>query len=175
MNSFKAILKRRRRFIVFCLVGGSGVLVNVAVFRAVLMLWPGAEDLQTAGAGSVPTNVAGFSGWLVSVLSNFVLNDRFTFDDQIERIDGGWQKRLGRYYISATATLVLQLAVLNAALWLLTGGPFAAPLAELAASAGVIGQLFALVGAYVRTFSNLCGIALGTVVNYALSKRWVFK
>ena len=84
----RTLLRRRRRFIVFCLVGGSGVIVNLGVFSAVLLLWPGAEDVETAGAGSVPTNVAGFLGWMVSVASNFVLNDRFTFDDQIERVAG---------------------------------------------------------------------------------------
>ena len=175
MSKLRALLRRRRRFIVFCLVGGSGVFVNQAAFSLVLLVWPGAESLKSAGAGSPAIMTAGFVGWVVSVLSNFVLNDRFTFDDQIDREATTWQRRLGRYYVSATATLVLQLLVLNAVLWQLTEGYFAATLAELMAVGGLVGMAFGLVGIYVRAFSNLCGIAVGTVINYILSKRWVFK
>lgn len=176
MNTSVAnFVAKQRRFLVFCLVGGSGVFVNLAVFAGVLSIWPGADDLTQAGAGSLPTNVAGVAGWVVSVLSNFVLNDRYTFDDQIERSTGGWQRRLARYYFSATATLALQLGVLNAVLWLLTDGPLQAAFVALQTAEDPIGWAFSLVAQYVRTFSNLCGIALGTVANYALSQRWVFK
>lgn len=184
MSALTDLVRRRRRFLLFCAVGASGVVVNLAAFSLVLLLWPGADSLDTAGAGSLPTNVAGFVGWVVSVLTNFVLNDRFTFDAQIDRDGSTWQRRLGRYYVSAVVTLVLQLAVLNGMLWLLTKGPMAATLRTLtdasqASDADTLTQLsarvFGLITTYVRAFSNLCGIAVGTVINYVMSKKWVFK
>ena len=175
MSKLIALVERHKRFLMFCLVGGSGVLVNLGVFAAVLWSWPGADDLKTAGAGSLPTNVAGVVGWVVSVVSNFALNDRFTFQDQVAPAREGWPRRLARYYVSATVTLVLQLAVLNALLLALTSGPLALSVAAWAKQPTVSGAFFGLVLTYVRSFCNLCGIALGTVVNYVLSKRWVFR
>ncbi len=175
MSKLRAVVVRHKRFIVFCLVGGSGVLVNLGVFAFVLSAWPGADDIATAGAGSLPTNVAGAFGWAVSVVSNFVLNDRFTFGDQVERVTSDWRHRLARYYVSAAITLVLQLVVLNTVLWMLTSGPLAVTFNDLAGQSGALGWMLGLAATYIRSFSNLCGIAVGTVVNYVMSKRWVFK
>ncbi|GEM_PF-3423853 len=168
-------LRRHRRFVVFCLVGGSGVFVNLGVFAFVLCLWPGANDIRNAGAGSVAANVAVLAGWLISVVTNFVLNDRFTFDDQIDRDASTWPKRLARYYLSAAVTYGLQAAVFNGLLYAVTDGFLVGVLQDLVNSTGVIGVVFAFIATYLRTFCNLAGIALGTIVNYALSLKWVFK
>jgi len=168
------LYRKHRRFLAFCLVGGSGVFVNMAVFAVVLLFWPGAERAEETGAGSAAVNVAALAGWVVSVATNFVLNDRLTFGDKVAGLDTSWRRRLARYYISAAVALAMQLAVLNTLLWLMLQGPIATQLADLAAGTGVVAWAFGLALHYVRAFGNLCGIAAGTIANYLLADRWVF-
>ncbi len=178
-------VRRYRRFLTFCAVGGSGVLVNMVVFAVVLRLWP---DEGTSGANAVAINVAGLLGWVVSVLTNYALNDRLTFADQTSDRTTGWWLRAGRYYVSATAALAVQLAVLNAALWLLGTAGWLAIADPLAGSTDLTGDMLGLLtsgalvdlgGAVLLRWApeccNLLGIAAGTVANYALAKGWVFK
>jgi putative flippase GtrA len=85
------------QFVRFCLVGGSGVIVNLAVFTCVLLVWlaitghigsPGdltsaVRDLivkkSTQGVPTAATYVANAAGFVVSVMTNYYLNRRWTF------------------------------------------------------------------------------------------------
>lgn len=179
------MLRRHGRFLTFCAVGGSGVLVNMVIFALILRVWPGDA---AASRGALAINAAGLLGWVVSVATNYALNDRLTFADQTTSRDTGWWARAGRYYVSATAALAVQLAVLNVALWLLeqSGALSGAdPLAGAADGALGVWRLItagalwdAGQAALLRWSAELCnlgGIAAGTVANYLLAKRWVFR
>ena len=84
------------QFVRFCVVGGSGVIVNLAVFTLTLLLWlwlsghihaadlPGTvrellTKRDTAGLTHAAIYVANGLGFVVSVLTNYYLNRRWTF------------------------------------------------------------------------------------------------
>lgn len=148
------LMRKHTQFIRFCVVGATGVLVNL------LAIWLALHAMRSrpSEASLTQTNVAAVLGWLVSVASNFALNDRWTFSRSAQTYDHAWPARLARYYASAASGLGLQLAVLNVLLWLS---------AALTWSPGLLTLRF-----YA---ANLCGIGAGTVVNYLLSKRFVFR
>jgi putative flippase GtrA len=150
------LLQKWRRFLLFCLVGASGVIVNLAVFEGGLRLL---DVVQTAWR----VNLAALAGWAVSVATNFLLNERVTFADTAATWHSSRLQRLARYYAAAATGLVVQLAVLNALLWLLER----APVPHLTAFAWVLAER-------VRA-SNLAGIGIGTIANYLMARRWVFR
>ena len=117
----------------FCLVGASGVLVNLAVFQGALI----------SGAPLLPASAAAF---VVAATSNFFLNRAWTFGGSPSREGTGirWAKFLG----ASVAGLAANLAVL----YLL---------------AGWLGLWYLL--------AQLAGIAAGTLLNFQISRVWVFK
>lgn len=144
----------RFRLLKFAGVGISGVFVNLAVFSVTfhLLLAPFLE----ADPLFVAANAAGF---VVSVFTNFVLNDWWTWGD---RLKGGlrhWFYRLGKYYVTASGAGAVQLftAWLSLAIawshldWMIFG-------VELAPKLGV-----------------LTGIGCGMVVNFTASHLWAFR
>jgi putative flippase GtrA len=117
----------------FCLVGGSGVLVNLAVFQGALMLW----------APILPASALAF---VVAASSNFVLNRAWTFRGSASREGTAvrWAKFLG------------------------------ASLAGLAANLAVLALLTSWLGAWY-ILAQLAGIGAGTLLNFQLSRLWVFR
>jgi dolichol-phosphate mannosyltransferase len=89
------------RLVRFCMVGASGVFVNLAALGAALALLP-------AGWGAWQPRAAQAAGILVSILMNFALNDRWTWSD---RASGGarnrW-RRLGRFVLVSALAALLQ-------------------------------------------------------------------
>ncbi len=85
------------QFVRFCVVGGSGVVVNLAVFTLTLLIWlavaghihngsdvvHAVRDLvtrrETVGVAHIASYVANAGGFVVSVLTNYYLNRRWTF------------------------------------------------------------------------------------------------
>lgn len=67
--------RNARQFTKFALVGGSGVLVNLAVFNLTLLTW----QLVTGHMGLTADYVANALGFVVSVGTNYYLNRRWTF------------------------------------------------------------------------------------------------
>jgi dolichol-phosphate mannosyltransferase len=131
------LMSRRRelwRFVKFCLVGGSGVLVNEG------LLW-----LLTDFAGFYYLASAAI-GIEVSIITNFLLNDRFTFADR--RAPGGFLRRLGKFNLVSLVALAVNMALL----WFLTS----------------VAGLHYLV-------SNLIGIAVAAVLNYLLNTLWTWR
>ncbi|MFC1892991.1 GtrA family protein, partial [Chloroflexota bacterium] len=125
-----------RRFLKFCLVGLIGVLVNMG------LLW-----LLTEIVG-FPYLVSAAFSIESSIVSNFLLNDRFTFRD---RRSPQAKTRLGRllkFNLVSLAGLVLNMGVL----WLFTE---------------VLGIYYLL--------SNLCGIVAATLWNYLVNIWWTWK
>ena len=85
------------QFVRFCLVGGSGVIVNLIVFTLVLFVWQLASGhihsagglvnsvhglvvkKDTQGLPAVAAYLANAAGFIVSVMTNYYLNRRWTF------------------------------------------------------------------------------------------------
>jgi putative flippase GtrA len=94
------------QFVKFCFVGASGVLVNLAVFNATLLLWRATVG-DTATAAEYLGNLLGF---VVSVLTNYYLNRRWTF-----RSDGAVSRELPKFFTVSVAAYVVNLAVFTLA------------------------------------------------------------
>jgi len=124
------------RFVKFCLVGASGVLVNMG------LLW-----LLTELAGLFYLLSAAIS-IETSIITNFILNDRFTFPDRRAAGAGHFLRRLVKFNIISLAGLGVNLGIL----WLLTS---------------VFGVYYLL--------SNLCGIAAATLWNYLANIGWTWR
>jgi dolichol-phosphate mannosyltransferase len=124
------------RFAKFCLVGLSGVLVNMG------LLW-----LLTEFAGLFYLLSAAIS-IETSILSNFTLNDYFTFRDRRSPTLKSFLSRLVRFNLVSLAGLALNMGVL----WLLTE---------------VFGVYYLL--------SNLCGIVVATLWNYLVNTWWTWR
>ncbi len=124
------------RFLKFCLVGGSGVLVNEG------LLW---ILKQFAG---LPLALSSGISIETSIISNFMLNDFFTFPDR--RAPGTWLilRRLGKFNVVSLAGLGINIGILL----LLTN----------------IFNLHYLL-------SNLAGIVIAMLWNYLVNLRWTWK
>ena len=116
----------------FCIVGASGVLVNLAVFLAAVRL----------GASLLPASVLAFA---VAASTNFFLNRAWTFNG----VPAGsgravqWAKFIGGSVAGLGANLVV--------LWALTDLP---------------GKGYIL--------AQLAGVGAGTLLNFQLSRSFVF-
>ena len=110
--------KSVRQFVKFCFVGASGVVVNLAVFTSVLLLWmavtghiASAGDLSqslvdlaikkdTSAVPLAAAFVANAAGFAVSMLTNYYLNRRWTF-----RSTGAVSRELPKFItVSVTAS-----------------------------------------------------------------------
>lgn len=128
--------KEIRRFVKFCLVGASGVLINM------FFLWFLTEKV---GMYYLVSSLIAIE---ISILSNYVLNDLWTWYDRGKEGKKEYFKRMVQYNISATFATVTNLLIL----WILT-------------------ELFHM---YYLT-SNILGILCGTLLNFFINDRWTFK
>jgi len=78
------------RFVRFGIVGGSGVLVNLGIYY----LLSRGFDLGASWWGRIISYALSVE---VSILTNFVLNDVWTFADRREGV--AWLARLGRFHL----------------------------------------------------------------------------
>jgi len=129
------------RFLKFAIVGGSGVVVNMG------MLWLGKVFIFNAMSHQSAIAWAGFFAIAISILTNFLLNDGWTWSDR--RADGvrAFLVRMGKYVLVASVAGVVQ--------WLILQG-------------------FVHVGVHYL-LSNLVGIAAGIVMNYCANNWWTFR
>ena len=96
-------LKRNvSQFVKFCFVGGSGVLVNLVVFNLTLLAWH-------AASGSTPTAakyLGNLLGFVVSVLTNYYLNRRWTF-----RSSGAVASELPKFFAVSVIAYLINLGI----------------------------------------------------------------
>jgi len=123
------------RFLRFGLVGGSGVLVNNAILFALV------EGLR------VPPVPAAVVATECAIVSNFLLNDRWTFADLRHATAQPWPRRFASYNLLTLGGLVLSVGV-------------------LALLHGVAGLHYLL--------ANIVGIAVGTLWNYGSNHQWTW-
>ena len=91
-----------RQFVKFCFVGGSGVVVNLVVFNLTLIDWH-------AAAGSTPTTakyVGNLLGFVISVLTNYYLNRRWTF-----RSSGAVKSELPKFFAVSIVAYLINLGI----------------------------------------------------------------
>jgi dolichol-phosphate mannosyltransferase len=139
LKQIASLMKRTgelTRFLKYCLVGASGVLVNMG------LLW-----LLTEVGGLYYLVSAAFS-IETSIITNFALNDHFTFPDRKSRGSRQSLLRLAKFNAVSLAGLGVNMAVL----WTLTS---------------VFGVHYLL--------SNLAGIAVATLWNYLVNFWWTWK
>lgn len=156
INWFRPLLEHRFvRFIKFGLVGGSGVVVNLLVFQ--LAFW------AFSGVVTSPDwrhTIANLAGILVSIFTNFLLNDGWTWGDRQKGSARDWFMRLVRYYAACSIAALCQLGV----------------------SSGLYSMVFkALEPVYILGINIIppipliIGIVCGMAINFPLSHFWAFK
>ncbi len=143
------------RFIKFGLVGGSGVVVNLVVFQVSFFLLQG-----SIGSADVRHTVANLCGIVVSIFTNFLLNDGWTWGDRIKGARSDWFKRLARYYATCSIAALCQLGVASLL--------FSLVFKDLPA--------FAILGVNIMPqIPLLIGIICGMAINFPLSHFWAFR
>lgn len=148
-----AVLKSR--FLKFCLVGGSGVGVNLVVFHLALR---GLEPYSTPDAAVFWANGLGI---LVSIFTNFLLNDQWTWGDREKGSrKRDWVSRLVKYYVSASGGALVQLVVTSVSFSVVFGRVIDTRIfgVDLAATAAL-----------------LTGIGFGMMINFTASHFWAFR
>ncbi len=138
-----SLMKRKGdlwRLIKFCLVGGSGVLVNLGVYWLLTRfggLGKGYLDLISSAIAME-----------LSIISNFTLNDFFTFPDKRGKGIINFLTRLYKFNIISLIAVGIQLG----SLW-----------------------LFHHVVGIHDVIAQAIGIVIGTIWNYAANSLWTWK
>lgn len=115
----------RVRFVKFCVVGGTGVVTNMAVFLAVFAALPSVDE-------ALRFNIAQGSGFVVSCAGNFLLNDLWTWGDREKRGRTHFWQRLGTYYVVSLGGYAVQAGTGNVLLAADLAAPWVANLAGIA-------------------------------------------
>src|SRR5690554_1900973 len=100
------LVENRVRLFKFASVGASGVIVNLLVFELCLFsltYFQLSEELRFAIANS--------AGIIVSILTNFILNDIWTWSDREKGTVRDTFNRLAKYYVTASGVGLIQFAV----------------------------------------------------------------
>ena len=124
------------RFVKFGIVGGSGVFVNM------FLLWFCKDQIN------MPLTIASLVAIGVSIFTNFVLNNYWTWKDNSTKNKYSFVHRMWRYYITASLSAVINYITLI-----------------------VLSEYF---GIYYL-IANLIGIGIGMIFNFGLGEFWVFK
>jgi len=148
------ILRERTRFLKFCVVGGSGVVVNL------VFVWLGNAFVFSVLPDGVKTPLAYALGIVVSILTNFLFNYFWTWGDVEKRGAGQFLVRLFKFYVVSSIAAVMQFAVSNALAFVMKYHILSGQ-AELPI---VWKLLFALIG-----------IGIGMLINFFMNHYWTFK
>ena len=134
MRKMYDLLLREKNLLKFLIIGGFGMIVNILFlwfFKSIIGL-----NLEYAGVLAIE----------VSVISNFILNNAWTFNKVLHEYS--LSKRILKYHLSV--------------------------LSGISTNYGALLTLANVFGVYYL-LSNIIGIGLGTITNYLLSSRWVWK
>lgn len=143
-----------RRLAKFGVVGFSGVFVNLIVSELLFRVVLGA-----VGDATTRLAISNAVGVVISIFTNFLLNDRWTWGDRRKGDGRAWFARLSKYYLSASVAGLLQVGVSSLAFDLL--------FQNLA---------FDVMGMKLDSTLSICtGIAAGMVINFLASHFWAFK
>lgn len=143
-----------RRLAKFGVVGFSGVFVNLLISELFFRIL-----LDGFGERGLRLFVSNCFGIIVSIFTNFVLNDRWTWGDRTKGDRDAWFRRLFKYYVAAGAAGLLQ-AVVTWASDKLVFHPLGLEVAGFSLAS---------------TLSICTGIGAGMVINFLASHFWAFK
>lgn len=129
------------RFIKFAIVGGSGVVVNMGV------LWASKNYVFDALPHQTAVAWAGFLAIAISIVTNFLLNDAWTWGDRRQSGAAAFFSRFLKYVLVASIAGVVQ--------WLVLTG-------------------LVHVGVHYL-LANMVGIGAGIVINYCANNWWTFR
>ena len=101
------------RFVKFCAVGLSGVGVNYGLYWLLTRFAGFAPLDDTAGSGILSGNLAMAISIEVSIITNFILNNRFTFADRNAQGGGAFFKRLLNFNLICIIGGLIQIGVAN--------------------------------------------------------------
>jgi putative flippase GtrA len=153
-----------RRFIKFGVVGGSGVFVNIAVavlFERVLLGGLAPIAVPWIGDFEPAASIGMLAGIVVSIFTNFIINDRWTWGDR-DKGQGqlAWARRCRDFYVTNGVAAGLQFAISS----------FARHLHIFS---------FSVFGFDVTRFEPhlaiLLGIAIATPINFLVNHYWTFR
>jgi dolichol-phosphate mannosyltransferase len=134
LKRIKIEAEKLKEFIKFGIVGGSGVLVNMGLLYALTRFL------------SVPLEIASPIAIWISILTNFFLNNLWTFRERNTHVP--FWSRLARYHLVSGVA----------------GGVNYLTLLLLVNQLGMNDML-----------SNLIGIGIGTVINYTMNSFWTWR
>lgn len=137
----RLLLADNARFLKFAVVGGAGVLVNEGV------LWLFADALLTAVASDVRIPISNLIAIGVSIGTNFLVNDAWTWGELEKRGRRHFFQRMGKYYLVASVAAALNFG---------------------------LAMLFWKVVGLHHLLANLLGIAIAMLVNFFVQNRWTF-
>lgn len=123
----EARLERQRglaEFVKFAMVGASGVAVNLGVFNLTLLAGEGLHGHPSLEA----KYLANALGFVVSVLSNYTLNRRWTF-----RSSGAVRRELPKFFTVSVLAYAANLVVFSICLRRIQIAPNASQLVAIAA------------------------------------------
>ncbi len=100
------------RFIKFCIVGGSGVIVNYGLYWA-LTRFAGFAAIDDTSSGILSGNLALIISIETAIISNFTLNNFFTFSDRNTGGIAGFFKRLVNFNMICLVGGLIQIGVAN--------------------------------------------------------------
>jgi dolichol-phosphate mannosyltransferase len=126
----------RKRFLKFGMVGSSGVVVNLTFVWIALQFTPSQE-------------IGSAVGILVSVFTNFLLNDAWTWGDRTKRAGArSFLLRVAQYYLASGLAIAIQ-----------------------------YGTAMTFVHAWEQNVyaGQLTGIGMGMVVNFIVNNFWTFR
>ncbi|MDD4874080.1 MAG: GtrA family protein, partial [Dehalococcoidales bacterium] len=136
------------RFIKFAIVGGSGVIVNYGLYW-ILTRFAGFTPIDDAAMGGILSgNLAMLMGIETSIITNFTLNNFFTFSDRNTQGIGAFFKRLINFNLICLVGGLIQIGVAN---------------------------LFAVVFGFYDLLSVLIGIGVAFLWNYLVNNFWTWK
>jgi putative flippase GtrA len=158
------------RFLKFCTVGASGVVVNLGLL------------LLFAEVMSLHVNLASALAIEFSVNTNFLINELWTFRDRRSGLKGGFARRWLRFHLVSLGGAVLQWGVFIMAniFWLLTTNDWAIVEQYFASGSGWIENYLIHpisdppdVG-NLKYISQLFGIGAAVFWNYFANFHWTW-
>lgn len=160
----RVLTPERRRFIKFVIVGGSGVFVNLLVVQicaAWLFAGIGERTLGPLGLVDLTGMLSLLAGIFVSIFTNFLINDNWTWRDRAKESGlGGWMLRCLEYYVTNGVAAGLQ---------------FATAWAVLATSIFQFSIYSFDLTTIEVSLASLAGIVVATPLNYIINNVWTFR
>lgn len=147
--------KDQRRFIKFIIVGASGVPVNLLTVAAATHVFTGLLH------SNYRDTLAFLLGIIVSIFTNFLLNNAWTWGDRTAGDSRNFFSRLAKFYLVSSAAASVQFAT-------------SVCLSSLMRQSEVFGAFISGELRLYHIVAPLAGILLGLFINFTANHFWTF-